>query len=148
MEHIKCNMEHNKYKYDFKQYETIRSFGESIYTGKSFIDEAEEDQNNLLKNMVEYNNKSRPKNEEGKVKKRDTFDSLNALYKGRELTLNDSKSRIFPMKATQGKGLKILTPKEMLQKLLIALAQVKAGDTSENLLIEIRQIIYSLYRPK
>ena len=45
-------------------------------------------------------------------------------------------------------GLKILTPKQMLQRLPIALAQVKAGDTSENLLNEIRQIIYSLYRAK
>ena len=36
----------------------------------------------------------------------------------------------------------------MLQKLPIALAQVKAGNTSENLLNEIREIIYSLYRAK
>ena len=36
----------------------------------------------------------------------------------------------------------------MLQRLLIALVHVKAGNTSENLLNEIRQIIYSLYRPK
>ena len=38
-------------------------------------------------------------------------------------------------------GLKILTPKQMLQILPIALAQVKAGNTSENLLNEIRQIL-------
>ena len=36
----------------------------------------------------------------------------------------------------------------MLQRLLIALAQVKVGNTSENLLNEIRQIIYSLYQAK
>ena len=36
----------------------------------------------------------------------------------------------------------------MLQRLPIALAQVKAGNTSENLLNEIRQIIYSLYRAR
>ena len=36
----------------------------------------------------------------------------------------------------------------MLQRLLIALAQVKVGNTSENLLNEIRQIIYFLYRAK
>ena len=36
----------------------------------------------------------------------------------------------------------------MLQRLQIVLAQVKAGNTSENLLNEIRQIIYSLYREK
>ena len=59
----------NKYKCDFQQYETIRSFSESIYSGKITIDEAEEDQSNLLENMVEFNNKSRPKNKEGKEKK-------------------------------------------------------------------------------
>ena len=36
----------------------------------------------------------------------------------------------------------------MLQRLQIALAQVKAGNTSENLLNEIRQILYSLYQAK
>ena len=41
--------------------------------------------------------------------------------------------------------LKILTHKQMLQRLPIALAQVKAGNNSESLLNEIRQIVYSLY---
>ena len=49
---------------------------------------------------------------------------------------------------TKGKGLKILTPKEILQRLPIVLAQVKEGNNSENLLNEIRQIIYSLYQSK
>ena len=49
---------------------------------------------------------------------------------------------------TEAKGIKILTPKQMLQKLRIALAQVKAGNNSENLLNEIRQIVYSLYQSK
>ena len=44
-----------------------------------------------------------------------------------------------------GKGLKILTPKQMLRRLPIAFAQVKVGSKSKNLLNEIRQIIYSLY---
>ena len=47
---------------------------------------------------------------------------------------------------TEGKGLKILTPKQMLQRLPIALAQVKGGNNSESLLNEIRQIVYSLYQ--
>ena len=42
----------------------------------------------------------------------------------------------------------MLTPKQMLQRLTIALAQIKAGNNSENLLNEIRQIIYSLYQSK
>ena len=49
---------------------------------------------------------------------------------------------------TKGTGLKILTPKQMLQRLPIALAQVKAGNNSENLLSKIRQIISSLYQSK
>ena len=46
---------------------------------------------------------------------------------------------------TEGKGLKTLTPKQMLQRLPIAPAQVKAGSNSESLLDEIRQIDFSLY---
>ena len=52
------------------------------------------------------------------------------------------------LKATKGTGLKILTPKQMLQRLPIALAQVKAGNNSENLLNEIRQIVYSFINEK
>ena len=52
------------------------------------------------------------------------------------------------LEATKGTGLKILTPKQMLQRLPIALAQVKAGNNSENLLNEIRQIVYSLHQSK
>ena len=51
-------------------------------------------------------------------------------------------------KTTKGTGLKILTPKRVLQRLPIALAQVKAGNNSESLLNEIRQIVYSLYQSK
>ena len=49
---------------------------------------------------------------------------------------------------TKGMGLKILTPQQMLQRLPVALAQVKAGNNSESLLNEIRQIVYSLYQSK
>ena len=51
-------------------------------------------------------------------------------------------------KATKGTGFKILTPKPMLQRLPIALAQVKAGNNSEKLSNEIRKIVYSLYQSK
>ena len=45
-------------------------------------------------------------------------------------------------------GLKILSPKQMLQRLPKAIARVKAGNNSENLLNKIRQIVYSLYQSK
>ena len=48
----------------------------------------------------------------------------------------------------QGKGLKILTPKQMLQRLPIAFTQINASNNSESLLNEIRQIVYSLYQSK
>ena len=47
-----------------------------------------------------------------------------------------------------GGGLKILTPNQMLSRLPITLAQLKAGNNSEKLKNEIRQLLYSLYRSK
>ena len=46
------------------------------------------------------------------------------------------------------RDLKILSPNQILQRLPIAVAQVKAGNNSESLLNEIRQIVYSLYQSK
>ena len=48
----------------------------------------------------------------------------------------------------KGTGLKILSHKQMLQRLPIALPQIKAGNNSQSLLNEIRQIVYSLYQSK
>ena len=48
----------------------------------------------------------------------------------------------------EGQGLKILTPSQMLSRLPITLAQLKAGNNSEKLKNEIRQLLYSLYRSK
>ena len=49
---------------------------------------------------------------------------------------------------TKGTGLEILIPRQMIQRLPIALAQIKVGNNSESLLNEIRQILYSLYQSK
>ena len=77
------------------------------------------------------------------------------LYKARNeaikfydysLMMSEAKSKA-KQNETKGTGLKILPLKQMLQRLPIALAQVKAVN-SENLLNEIRQIIYSLYQSK
>ena len=48
----------------------------------------------------------------------------------------------------RGQGLEVLTPQQMLSRLPISLAQLKAANNSENLKNEIRQLLYSLYRPK
>ena len=70
------------------------------------------------------------------------------FYDDYSLIMSEAKSKS-KQKETKGTGLKILTPKQMPQRLPIALAQVKGGNNSENLLNEIRQqIIYSLYQLK
>ena len=83
--------------------------------------------------------------------------NIEMLYKARNeaIKFDDDYSSIMSearakakAKATKGTGLKILTPKQMLQRLPIALAQVNAGNNSESLLNEIRQIICSLYESK
>ena len=65
------------------------------------------------------------------------------FYDGYSLIISEATAKV---KATKGRGLKILTPKQMLQRLPIVYAQVKAGNNSESLLNEIRQIVYSLYQ--
>ena len=76
------------------------------------------------------------------------------FFEGREKILDAFESKIFSVKS---KGAAILSPnhsklktspKQMLQRLPIALAQVKAGNNSESLLNEISQIVYSLHQSK
>ena len=79
--------------------------------------------------------------------------NIETLYKARNgaIKFYDDYSSIMSeakIKATKGTGLKILTPKQMLRRLPMALTQVKAGNNSTSLLNEGRQIIYSLYQSK
>ena len=69
-------------------------------------------------------------------------------YQNPEKVVNIAEKTLDFNKQQKSKRIKILTPKQMLQRLPRTLAQVKAGNTSENLLNEIRQIIYSLYQGK
>ena len=87
----------------------------------------------------------------------EVIDNLNKFYKSGEEVINFFRDYIEMLSdanynakqnETKGTGLKILTPKQMLQRLPIALEQVKAGNNSESLLNEIKQIVYSLYQSK
>ena len=83
--------------------------------------------------------------------KEDLLTSVLSLLKGRETVYKAFESGIFQKleeSQQEGEGLKILTPNQMLKRLPIALAQVKAGNNSDSLLNEIRQIALSLYRSK
>ena len=91
------------------------------------------------------------------IQQKETISNLVKFYNSREEVINfftDCVEILYDanlnakQNETEGKGFKILTPKQMLQRLPIALAQVKAGNNSESLLNEIRQIVYSLYQSK
>ena len=73
-----------------------------------------------------------------------------AFHKNTSYSDSDSKQKFFDSEFhdTEGSGLKILTPNQMFSRLPITLAQLKAGNNSEKLKKEIRQLLYSLYRSK
>ena len=60
----------------------------------------------------------------------------------------ESEESAAQRKRQPGRGLKILTPNKMLSRLPISLAQAKAGNNSEKLKNEIRQLLHSLYKSK
>ena len=99
--------------------------------------------------ILSYRNKKKHRSKAQK----NTLYNLEMLYKARneDIKFYDDYSSMMSnarYRATKGTGLKILTPKQMFQRLPITLAQVKAGNNSESLLNEIRQIVYSLYQSK
>ena len=104
---------------------------------------------------MSFKKHTKPRSQEKKREKEIVLENLHNFFQGREKILNAFESKIFLTKS-KGAGilnpdhskLKILTSKQMLQRLPIALAQVKAGNNSESLLNEIRQIVYSLYQSK
>ena len=85
------------------------------------------------------------------------INNFNKFYNSREEVINFFRDYIEMLSdanydskhiETKGQGLKILTPKQMIQRLPIAFSQVKAGNNSESLLNKIRQIVHSLYQSK
>ena len=101
--------------------------------------------------ILHFRKNTKPRSEEKKQEKEIVLQNLYNLFEGREKILDAFESKIF-MTKSKGAGslnpensrLKVLTPKTMLQRLPIALAQVKAGNKSESLLNEIKKIGYSL----
>ena len=94
---------------------------------------------NVFKSYLNKISKGKQKSKEQKS----VLENTKFLYKPREAVIklfNDYSSIVSEVKykSIHGEGLKILTPKQILQRLSIALTQVRAGNTSENLLNEIR----------
>ena len=57
-----------KKPFDFKRFKTIGSFRENIYSGKIAINQAKEEQADLIECILNFNNKARPKNKDNKKK--------------------------------------------------------------------------------
>ena len=135
-------------EYNFNSLDDPLTFLNNIKKGKISINKAIEQQQNFYKhlNIIRIGNKN---------------DNQKNVLANANILLNERNSAIkliygsmileakrLAKEEQEGKGLKILTPNQMLKRLPIALAQVKAGNNSESLLNEIRQIVYSLYRSK
>ena len=136
--------------YDFRGFKTIRTYGNDIRNNVTSLKAANLEQANLIAHFHDFVKKTKPQDPEQKKLRSNVLDNVGALVKGRELMYDAFRSGTFHRleKSQEGEGLKILTPNQMLKRLPIALAQVKAGNNSESLLNEIRQIVYSLYRSK
>ena len=121
----------------------------NIGDGKISVEEAKEKQKDYYSylNTIKRGNKN--------ASKKRTLANINILFNARDNVIKyveDYSSMILEAiklaREQEREGLKILTPNQMLKRLPIALAQIKADNNSESLLNEIRQIVYSLYRSK
>ena len=118
--------------------------------------------------MYVYNAKSKPKEFDEVKESEQTFEeSIEERVKLREQKAVDKKDETVDeqldttdtldleseeyaeqRRKHRGQGLKILTPQQMLSRVPISLAQLKAGNNSKKLKNEIRQLLYSLYRSR
>ena len=136
---------------EFNKYDNALDLINKIKNDETKLVEAKNDQEKFRSDLSEIKRGSKTSKEQ-----KSTVYNISMSYKARKEAIkffDDFSSMVSEAKnktknKTSGKGLKILTPKQLLQRLPIALAQVKAGNNSENLLNEIRQIVYSLYQSK
>ena len=136
-------------EYNFSKIKDPITFLNEIKKCKISIQEEKDKQ----ENYYNYLKKIRKGNKSANQKR--TLANINVLFNGRDSAIKfyeDYSSMIFEARKLaleqEGKGFKILTPNQMLKRLPIAIAQIKAGNNSESLLNEIRQIVYYLYRSK
>ena len=75
-------------------------------------------------------------------------DNVNQIEKNNKIIHIVEHILYFNEENQKGQGIKILAPSQMLSRLPISLAQLKAGNNSEKLKNDIRQLLHSLYRSK
>ena len=147
----------NDIAYNFFVEKDPISLLDDVKNGKTTLKKAKDSQENYryYLNVIRKGNK----NDIQKI----TLTNVNMFYNARDNAIKFIEdfgsmilqARRLAQEEQKGTGaneiseqVKILTPNQMLKRLPIALAQVKAGNNSESLLNEIRQIVYSLYRSK
>ena len=122
-----------------------------IHNGDISLEDIEKEKIKFKRDLAHIK-QGNPKNRSEEQEK--TINNTTNLYNSRQEVVkmfNDyakNMSRNIYESKQKGTGLKILTPNQMLKRLPIALAQIKAGNNSESFLNEIKQIVYSLYRSK
>ena len=146
---LKYVVERSGVEYNFNKIKDPITFLKDIKEGKISVEEEKEKQ----KDYYSYLNTIQRGNKNASQKR--TLANINILFNARDNLIKyieDYSSMILEAqrlaREQEGKGLKILTSNQMLKRLPIALAQIKAGNNSESLLNEIRQIVYYLYRTK
>ena len=148
-DNLKYVVERSGDEYNFNKMKDPIALLNDIKKGKISLEVAKEKQ----KNYHNYLNTIRRGNKSNNQMR--TLANINIHYNARDSAIKfieDYSSMSLEAKKLakeqEGTGLKILTPNQILKRLPIALAQIKAGNNSESLLNEIRQIAYSLYRSK
>ena len=148
-DNLKYVIEKSGLEYDFNKIKDPMTLLKDIGDGKILVEEAKKKQ----KDYYSYLNTRRRGNKN--VSQKRTLANINIRFNARDNVIKyvaDYSSMALEAKRLareqEGTGLKILTPNQMLKTLPIALAQIKAGNNSESLLNEIRQIVYYLYRSK
>ena len=148
-DNLKYVVERSSFEYSFNKIKDPITLLNDIKEGKISVEEAKEKQ----KDYYSYLNTIRRGNKNASQKR--TLANINILFNARDNAIKyieDYSSVILEarklVREQEGTGLKMLTSNQMLKRLPIALAQIKAGNNSESLLNEIRQIVYYLYRSK
>ena len=148
-DNLKYVVEGSGEEYSFDKIKDLIALLNDIKKGKISLEEAKEKQKDYYNylNLIRRGKKN--------ANKKRTLANINIFFNARDNAIKfieDYSSMILEAKKLakeqEGTGPKILTPNQMLKRLPIALAQIKAGSNSESLLNEIRQIVYSLYRSK
>ena len=109
--------------YDFRNFKTIRAFGNEIRNNVIGLDTANMEQANSLSYISDFM-EIKPRDPEKRKSRSDVLNSVSSLVQGREIVLNAFKRRIFQVSkesqedegANEGERIKILTPNQMLKK--------------------------------